>query len=204
MSGKDIYEELVKMEETEDIIGIPKAEAFSRVLHLQFTPEEAGLAVQIHLTGGTVDELSQKTGLGKYRLKNMLMTMADNGTIFYDPAEDDPVYRVVGSAAPGLIETGLWGNINRPYTVELGKALYEVVQEYYVVWRKLGFPFAPVWGGAAALPEYALSSENLAEGIKGAEHCGACLHAPAASHTGWAILATIVSMYWKPAFTWVT
>ena len=171
MSTKDVYEDLAEMEETEDVIGIPKTEAFLKVLRLQFTPEEAKLALQIRFTGGRLDELSQKTGIDTDRLKNMLMTMADKGTIFYDPGEDDPVYRVVGSAAPGLVETGLWGNIKRPYTVELGKALYEMLKEWSS--RKLctlGFPFAPVWGGLLALPNDALPSENLAEVIKEADH----------------------------------
>ena len=171
MSDKDIYEELADMEEKEDIGGIPKTEAFLKVLRLQFTPEEAKLALQIRLTGGTLEELSQKTGLDRDRLKSMLMTMADKGTVFYDPGEKDPRYRVVGSSAPGLTETGVWGNIRESYTIQLGKALYEVLKEWSG--RKLcsvGLPFAPVWGGLLALPDDAHPTENLAEIIKETGH----------------------------------
>ena len=111
MSNKDVYEELADMEENEDPGGIPKTEAFLELLRLQFSPEEARLALQIRLTGGTLDELSQKTGIDSDRLKSMLMTMADKGTVFYDPDEENPVYRVVGCTAPGLTETAVWGNI---------------------------------------------------------------------------------------------
>jgi len=171
MSEKDVYQELAEMEESEDPVGIPTTDAFMKVLRLQFTPQEAKLALDIRLTGATLDELSQKTGMDRDKLHDMLMTMADKGTVFYDPAETDPVYKVVGSAAPGLVETGLWGNINRPYTVELGKALYDVLQEWSS--RKLcqlGFPFAPVWAAPAALPADAQPSENLAEVMREAGH----------------------------------
>ncbi|MFC2000836.1 hypothetical protein ACFLXE_08830, partial [Chloroflexota bacterium] len=171
MSNKDVYEELADMEENEDPGGIPKTEAFLELLRLQFSPEEARLALQIRLTGGTLDELSQKTGIDSDRLKSMLMTMADKGTVFYDPDEENPVYRVVGCTAPGLTETAVWGNIREHYTVRLGLALHKVLQEWSAKRLcTLGFPFAPIWGGLAALPEDALPSENLGEAIKEAGH----------------------------------
>jgi len=167
MSTKDVYEELAEMEDRDDVVGMPKTPEFLKLLRLQFTPREARLAVQIGLTGGTLDELSEKTGMDKVKLKKMLHKMADKGTMWIDPGKEDPTYRVVGMGGGGLTETGLWGNIRFPYSVELGKALHQVMYD----WTKdrlcpLGFPFAPVWGGTAALPDDALPSENLAEVIK--------------------------------------
>jgi len=171
MTESDVYERLADMEEKEDVVGIPKTPAFLKLLRLQFTPEEARLAVEIGLTGGTLEQISQKTGINKSSLKQKLLTMADKGTVFYDPALEEPVYKVVGSAAPGLVETGLWGNIKYPFTVELGKALYTVLQEWST--QKLctlGFPFAPVWAALDALPSDAQPSENLAEVLKPEGH----------------------------------
>jgi len=171
MSTKDVYEELAEMEDRDDVVGMPKTPEFLKVLRLQFTPREARLAVQVGLTGGTLDELVERTGMEKSKLKKMLHTMADKGTMWIDPGKEDPTYRVVGMAAPGLVETGLWGNIRFPYSVELGKALHQLLYD----WGKerlckLGFPFAPVWAGLSALPDDALPSENLGEAIKEAGH----------------------------------
>ncbi len=171
MTSRDVYEELADMQDKEDVVGIPKTESFLKLLRLQFTPEEAELALKVRFTPMTLSEIHEKTGMDKERLKNMLLTMADKGTVFYDPAEKDPAYKVVGSAAPGLIETGLWGNIKYPYSIELGKALYNVLKEWCdAKLCTLGFPFAPVWGGTIALPVDAQPAENLAEIMKQNDH----------------------------------
>ena len=171
MTSRDVYEELADMQDKEDVVGIPKTESFLKLLRLQFTPEEADLALKVRFTPMTLAEIHEKTGRDKERLKNMLLTMADKGTMFYDPAEEDPAYKVVGSAAPGLIETGLWGNIKYPYSIELGKALYNVLKEWCdAKLCTLGFPFAPVWAGTITLPEDAQPAENLAEIMKQNDH----------------------------------
>ena len=168
---KDIYRELAEMVDREDGVGVPVTPAFLKVLSLQFTPREARLALQIGLKGGTLEELSGKTGIEKDRLAKSLNTMADKGTMWIDPGKENPSCRVLGSAAPGLVETGIWGGIRYPYSVELGKALHEVIFE----WTrdrlcKLGRPFAPVWAHPWALPEDAQPSENIAEFFKGQEY----------------------------------
>ena len=80
---------------------MPPTPSLLKVLSLQFTPEEAALAPQTHLSGGTLDELANRTGIGKTKLKNKLLTMADKGTIVYDPAEENPVYKVAGMTVGG-------------------------------------------------------------------------------------------------------
>ncbi len=171
MTENDVYEELAEMQNTEDVVGIPITPAFMKLLRLQFTPEEAALALKVRLTGGTLDQLVQQTGEPKDRLKAKLYTMAEKGTVWFDPADDDPVYKVVGAAAPGLVETGIWGGIRRHYDVELGKALHSVLAE----WGRdrlctLGFPFAPVWATPSALPDDASPEENIAEVLKREGH----------------------------------
>lgn len=169
MSEKDVYLQLLESINKADphVVGLPVTPSMLKVLSLQFTPEEARLALQVGLTGGTLGELSAKTGIEKTRLKKMLETMAYKGTMWIDPGKDDPVYRVLGSCAPGLIETALMGNIRFPYDVELGKSFHQALYE----WARdrlctLGFPFAPVWAHPWALPSDARPEENLIDFLK--------------------------------------
>ncbi len=168
MTEKNAYEQLAEMYYA---VGAPRKPSTMKVLRLQFTPLEARLAVQIGHSGGKLEELSEKTGVEKGRLKRMLNTMADKGTMWIDPGKEDPTYKVVGMAAPGIVETGIWGNIKFPYSVELGKALYPFLREWAEeTLCKIGVPFAPVWAAPTALPDDALPSENLAEVIKDRGH----------------------------------
>ena len=171
MKENDVYQQLADMIDEEDVVGIQKTPAVLKLLSLQFTPEEARLALQVHLTGAKLDEIAERSGIKKEKLKKLLNTMADKGTMFIEPGKEDPTYKVVGVSAPGLTETGLWGNIKYPFTVELGKALYPVLKEWSEEKLcKLGFPFAPVWAGILALPDDVQPSENLAEVIRDAGH----------------------------------
>ncbi|MFA5055173.1 MAG: 4Fe-4S binding protein [Dehalococcoidia bacterium] len=170
MESEELYKQLAEMINRDDphILGMPQTPAFIKLLSLQFTPEEAKLALEVGLTGGTLDELAQKTGRERETLKKMMHTMANKGTMWIDPGKEDPKYRVLGSCAPGLVETGLFGNIRFPYDVELGKTLHQVVYE----WArdklcKLGFPFAPVWAHPWVLPGDAKPEESLVDFLKG-------------------------------------
>ncbi len=170
-NDKDVYEQLAQMVDEEDVVGAAQTPALLKLIGLYFTPEEAQLALQMRPSSVRLGEIAAKTGIGEAKLKKMLWTMADKGIVFIEPGVEDPLYKVVGMAAPGLSETGLWGNIRFPYTVELGKALHPVLKEWAEErLAKLGFPFAPVWPGVASLPDDALPSENLAEALRGAGH----------------------------------
>ncbi len=108
MADNDLYLQLIEMVNKTDphVIGLPNTPAMLKVLSLQFTPEEAKLALQIGTAGGTLSELSAKTGIDQAKLKKKLETMGHKGTLWIDPDKEDPMYRVVGSCAPGLVETG--------------------------------------------------------------------------------------------------
>jgi Pyruvate/2-oxoacid:ferredoxin oxidoreductase delta subunit len=165
-----VYEKLAEMYEKEDIVGGPNTPSFLKVLTLQFTPAEAELALIIRFEGMKLDEIAEKKGAEKENLRRMLLRMADKGTMFYD-SSDDPVYKTVGTAAPGLIETGLWCNIKFPFSVELVKTMNTFLKEWSEqTLCELGAPFAPVWGGLNALPEDAKPEENIAEVIKNEGH----------------------------------
>ena len=169
-SNLEIFEQVADMIIEEDPAAPPKTPAFIKILSLQLTRAEADLALKVRTTGGTLDELVERTEIKPARLKKALLAMADKGTIYYDAGED-PVYRVVKTAAPGFSETGLWGGIRFPYTIELAKALNEFVRSWgEEKLAKLGFAFAPVWAAVNTLPEDAKPSENLAEAIKNEGH----------------------------------
>jgi electron transport complex protein RnfB len=171
VTDKNVYERLAEMIDKEDVVGMPPTPSFLKVLSLQFAPDEAELALQTHLSGGTLDELASRTGMGKTRLKDRLLTMADKGTIVYDPAEEDPVYKVAGMVAGGLTETGMWAGIRFPFSVQLGIAMHAMLREHAELsLAKLGFGYTPVWAAQVALPEDKLSGEDLSEAIRSAGH----------------------------------
>ncbi len=169
MADNALYQQLVDMINSTDphVIGLPNTPAMLKVLSLQFTPEEARLALQIGTAGGTLSALSAKTGIEPARLKKKLETMATKGTMWIDPDKEDPVYRVIASCAPGLVETGAWGGIRFSYDIELIKNLHQVL----IDWARerlcpLGFPFAPVFAHPEHLPDDAKTAENLYETLK--------------------------------------
>jgi NAD-dependent dihydropyrimidine dehydrogenase PreA subunit len=171
MGKNKIFEELATMIAEEDIVGSPITPALIKLVSIQYTEEEAGLALKIRLAGGTLDELSEKTGVEKDSLLHKMLIMADKGTLVYDPADENPVYRAAGMSAGGLTETGLWAGINFPYTVALGKVLNQVSKEHADEGlAKLGFAFTPVWATRSALPEDAAPEEDLTAAIKDGEH----------------------------------
>jgi len=166
----DVFEQVADMIIKEDGIAPPKTDAFIKLLSLQFTESEAKLALQVRTTGGTLSELAERTGIKADKLQKKLLAMADKGTIYYE-GDEDPHYRVVKTAAPGFTETGLWGGVRYPYTVELGKAMYDMTGSWATgTLAKLGFPYAPVWPALEALPEDADPAHNLAEAIKNEGH----------------------------------
>ena len=82
MTDQEVYQKLAEMVNKEDIVGMPITPAFLKLLSLQFTPEEAQLALHVHLTGAKLDEIAERSGIDKKKLKAMLYTMADKGTVY--------------------------------------------------------------------------------------------------------------------------
>jgi electron transport complex protein RnfB len=166
MTSEVLYERLAKMFD-QIPPGISYAPSIMEVLRLQYTPEEADLAVKVGLKGIKLDQVQERTGIEREKLKRMLNTMADKGTMWISPGREDPNYRAVGIGGPGLIETGAWGNIRFPYSVQLLKAMRKLQCEWATkALPALGFPTSRVWATPAALPEDAQPSENVAEMMK--------------------------------------
>ena len=166
MTKKDAYEKLAEMF-NQLPPGISYVPSIMQVLRLQYTSKEAELAVEVGLKGIKLDEVQRRTGIDKQELNRMLNRMADKGTMWITPGEENPNYRSVGIGGPGLIETGAWGNIRFPYSVQLLKAMARFQREWATkAMPALGFPTNRVWPSPAALPDDAQPSDNVAEMMK--------------------------------------
>jgi hypothetical protein len=93
MNEADVYEQLADML-ADAPTGSPaiKTPELIEILRLQYTPKEAQLAVDVGLLSVKLDEIAANTGIEKGKLKAMLYTMADKGTMWIDPATEDPNY----------------------------------------------------------------------------------------------------------------
>jgi electron transport complex protein RnfB len=171
MVQKDAYEEL--FDRYAKAPGISEmADSMMELLRLQFTPEEAALALKVGARGRKLSEIQERTGIGEEKLKRMLNTMADKGTMWIEPGQDDPGYKTIGIAGPGLLETGGWGNVRFPHSVSLMKALHRFQLDFSrECLPRLNFP-VQVWLTPDALPGDADPSENVAEMIKRAGYWG--------------------------------
>jgi Pyruvate/2-oxoacid:ferredoxin oxidoreductase delta subunit len=121
----------------------------------------------VGLVGDKLKELSKKTGVEKGRLRQVLQAMADKGTIWIDPREEDPTYRALGIAGPGIEGTPFFAGLKNADTVPMAK----LKNKWKYQWIKhgmgsMGFPLAPVWACEAALPDDTPSSENVVELIR--------------------------------------
>ncbi len=165
MITKDIYQALYEMYSIFNVHLVK--DTFMDLLCVQFTPEEADVAIKVGFDGGKIEQVQQKVGMEKGKLKKVLNTMADKGTMWIDPGVDDPTYKTIGLAGPGLVETAGWGNIRFPHSVELMKKLHYFELDFARNWLPaVGVPVARVWLTPAALPADAKPEENVAEQIK--------------------------------------
>jgi len=173
MTDQDVYEALFQLYEQEPFDLSKIKDSMMEVLRLQFTPKEADVAVKVGFEGGNLDQIQKRTGIFKSQLKQMLYTMATKGTMWITPLTDDPVYKTIGMAGPGIIETGGWGNIRFPHSVSLMKALHKLEHDFTIkCLADLGMPLGRVWATPEALPDDAIPSENVAEAIRGAGYWG--------------------------------
>jgi electron transport complex protein RnfB len=165
MTTDDVYQRLLEMYGRFQISMV--AESMMELLRLQFTPEEAELAIQVGFRRRKLDEIQKRTGMELRALKQMLGTMAYKGTMWVTPGAEDPDYRTMGIGGPGLIETGGWGNIRFPHSVLVMKALHKFQVDLALKWLpSLGAPATRVWTTPAALPAGARPEENVAEIIR--------------------------------------
>lgn len=165
MTQEDVYQTLFEKYAPFNVQVL--ADSMLELLRVQFTPEEADLAVKVGFRGGTLEGLQQKTGMEKTRLQRLLDTMAAKGTMWRDPGEEDPRYRTIGLAGPGLVEVGGWGNIRFPDSVQVMKKLHDFEVDFAMKWLPaIGAPVTRAWLTPAALPEDAAPEEDVAEMLR--------------------------------------
>jgi len=135
------------------------------ILKLQYTPEEARLAIQVGFSGSKLEELADRTDIQKDELIKMLNTMSDKGTMWIDPGSEAPNYRTLTIEGPGIAETAAWGD-KFPWSRELKKRW----NKYVTTWVGEGIakfgPVVPVWAAPSALPPDAVPSEDITQVIK--------------------------------------
>jgi len=172
MSENDIYQQLFDMYAQWPFGAHKVVDSFMELLRCQFTPEEAELAIKIGFNNIKFGEVQRRTGMESSRLRQMLNTMADKGTLWVTPGVEEPDYRTIGVAGPGLVETGGWGNIRFPHSVRLMQALHRFEVDFAVkCLPDLKYPVY-VWTTPEALPADADPKDNVAERIKEAGSWG--------------------------------
>jgi Pyruvate/2-oxoacid:ferredoxin oxidoreductase delta subunit len=173
INNNDVYQSLFDMYAQWPFAAEKVKDSFMALLRVQFTPEEADLAVKIGFLNTKLDQIQERTGIEKEKLRKMLCTMADKGTMWISPGGvEDPDYRTLFIGGPGLVETGGWGNIRFPHSVQLMKALHKFEVEFATKsLPEISYP-VPVWTTPAALPKDATPKENVAERIKNAGYWG--------------------------------
>jgi Na+-translocating ferredoxin:NAD+ oxidoreductase subunit B len=172
----DVYEKLIDWLVTtfRALPGIDTPE-FREVVYFSYTPEEALLAVQMGPEGGKLDELATKTGMKKEDLQTIIESMGKKGTIYKEPASENPTYRPLGIELPGLLETAGWGDPSNPFTKSLLK-LWGKFKPIYVNEGIAGLgKHSIVWCMTSALPSDAKSEENLFEQVKKSDYAAVSL-----------------------------
>ncbi len=169
MVTKDIYDELADMLLSEGHRVSPemKTTELIEILQLQYTPDEARLALKIGFLGGKLDELVEKTGMKKAALAKTLRTMAHKGTVWIDPTGDTPTYKALMLEAPGLEETVGWSKHEYPWLPELRKRFHNYNRTYYTesIVKKGPAPLGP-YAASKALPPDATPEENIIDVVK--------------------------------------
>ncbi len=162
MSSSDAHEALLDMYGESALMDDSLRGTLTEVLRLQFTQEEAALALEVGFAGMTLAQLGAKTGMEDDLLRQRLRTMARKGTMWITPGSEDPIFRTIGIAGPGLIETGGWGNVRFPHSVNLLKALRRFQIDFAKnVLARIPVPVARVWAAPCALPEDASEEDDV-------------------------------------------
>ncbi len=163
----DVYDKLVSWLVTtfRALPGVDSPE-LRDLIRFSYTPEEAQLALQMGPKGGTLDELSDRTGIEKEHLKALIDSMKEKGTMFTAPFTENPVYRPLGMEFPGLVESQTYRDPTTPFMRELfelwGKFKPIYVGEGIAPLGKILMP----WCLPDALPPDAQPEENVIEQLK--------------------------------------
>ena len=143
-----------------------KSPELMEILNLQYSPEEAKLALDMGPEGGKIDALTEKLGMTKEQLMPIIKSMEKKGTVYREPKREDPIYKPIGMEALGIIETASWGDNSSAFKKKLNELWHKFrpiyVGEGIAELGKTGM----LWCHVGVLPEDATPEENLFEQIK--------------------------------------
>jgi electron transport complex protein RnfB len=163
MTGRDAHEALLDLYRQSPMMDESFAGSLMALLRLQFTESEAELAVKVGFEGSTLERILESVDMDRDELARMLDLMARKGTMWVSPFSEDPVYRTIGIAGPGLIETGAWGGVRFASSVAVMKAMWTFQQDFARnMLARFPVPVARVWAARATLPEDARPEEDVA------------------------------------------
>lgn len=106
MSEHGVYEQLADYLNSMPV-GAPKTPELFEILKILYTEQEAALALKIPFMPMSLEALIDRTGMEEDKLKPMLDTMYEKGTVFLMPDVDEPMYRLLPTVV-GFSETPFW------------------------------------------------------------------------------------------------
>lgn len=110
--------------------GAPASESLYKILQLLFAPEEAQIACQLTFALQTLDEISQRSGLGTAELKGPLDEMAERGCIMGVKLKDHDYYALLPTL-PGFYEFPFMRKERNPHSQELASHWQQYLREGY-------------------------------------------------------------------------
>ncbi|NLV15977.1 MAG: 4Fe-4S binding protein [Syntrophomonadaceae bacterium] len=116
----DVYQKLQERLDS-NAAGAPAAQAFSKILRLLFSPEEAEVANYLTWRLQPISKLAEKTGMDSDGLTAMLETMADRGVIFAKVKPGAENRYALLPTIPGLFEVPFMRPERNPHLKELSR-----------------------------------------------------------------------------------
>src|SRR5450759_902454 len=123
----DIYEQLRERLDAHPATA-PKAEAIDKILRMLFTPEEAGIAVNMSYKTKNVKAIAKLAGISEDMAKKNLESMANKGIIVSRKKDGDVRYGLV-PLIPGVFEFPFMKGATTPMHKKLGQLWEEYHHE---------------------------------------------------------------------------
>ncbi|MEN6347989.1 MAG: 4Fe-4S binding protein [Syntrophomonas sp.] len=115
----DIYQRLQERLDAH-AAGAPAHEAFTRILKLMFSEDEAEAACHLTFVPQSLSKISKKSGIEKTRLTELLETLADRGAITGIKMKEQTAYCLLPNV-PGLFEFPFMRAERNPHIKELSE-----------------------------------------------------------------------------------
>lgn len=115
----DVYQRLQERLDSH-AAGAPAHEAFTRILKILFSPEEAEVACSLTFIPQSLNKLAKKIGIEENRLRDLLEPLADRGVIVGIKLRDTSAYCLLPTV-PGLFEFPFMRAERQPHIHDLAE-----------------------------------------------------------------------------------